>query len=157
MCAYYSRSELLQIAVELESGAEEFYLSTARMFSGRPLQKVFEAIARQERGHAEMYERLIAEGGEGGLEMPSGDAALYVRAMLDSDVLKGLRQRHGEVGSELEALRFAVGMEKDTMLFYYGLKDFAGPRELGVLERIIGEEKNHLLQVSKLLKKQSIE
>jgi len=151
MCAHYSRAELLQMAVELESGAEQFYLSTAKMFSRPPLQQALESIARQEWAHAKMYEQLLTEGPEERLETPSGDTALYVRAMLDSEILRGLRERHGRIGSELDALRFAVSMEKDTMLFYYGLRDFASPRERGVLDIIIGQEKKHLVQVSELL------
>jgi len=151
MCAYYSRAELFQMAVELESGAEQFYLSTAKMFMGRPLQRPFETIARQERTHAKMYERLLAKSQEEGLEMPSGDTALYVRAVLDSDILKGLRQKHRSIGSELDAIRFAVGMEKETVLFYYGLRDFAAATELEVLDSIIRQERKHLIQVSELL------
>jgi rubrerythrin len=53
-----------------------------------------------------------------------------------------------------EILRTAVGLEKDTILFYLGIKDLI-PVQSGQdrIEEIIREERRHVIQLTNVLKK----
>jgi rubrerythrin len=49
------------------------------------------------------------------------------------------------------ALRVAIGFEKDTLLFFYDLRDMASVAEQKTINGIIAEEKQHLRRLAKLL------
>jgi rubrerythrin len=53
-----------------------------------------------------------------------------------------------------EILRIAVGLEKDSILFYLGIKDLI-PSQSGQdrIDEVIREERRHVAQLSNLLEK----
>lgn len=88
---------------------------------------------------------------------PNDELTLYLKAMADAhggegspDVLAML------TGQEAMAdiIRIAIGLEKESILFYLGLKDIVPPK-LGrnKINSIIMEEKKHVAQLSGFLKK----
>jgi rubrerythrin len=57
------------------------------------------------------------------------------------------------VSSDIEAMELAIGAEKDSILFYYEMKDLMPQRAQPTVNKIIAEEKSHLRQLSELKKK----
>ena len=49
------------------------------------------------------------------------------------------------------ALRAAIGFEKDTLLFFYDLRDMVNEADRETISRIIREEKKHLRRLAKML------
>jgi hypothetical protein len=49
------------------------------------------------------------------------------------------------------ALRAAIGFEKDTLLFFYDLREMVSEAERGTLSDVIREEKTHLRRLAKTL------
>ena len=58
-----------------------------------------------------------------------------------------------KAGSDIKALELAISAEKDSILFYYGMKEIAPQRAQPTVNKIITEEKSHLRQLSELKKK----
>ena len=56
-----------------------------------------------------------------------------------------------EVTDEKEAVRMAIGFEKETLLFYYGLRDsiYAADREY--IDKVVDEEKGHIRRLAGML------
>jgi rubrerythrin len=83
---------------------------------------------------------------------PDGQAALYLRAMVDGHVFD-VRADPVELltGKETVAdiLGMAMGMEKDSIVFYLGMKEMV-PETLGKnrIDDIIKEEMGHLALLS---------
>jgi len=57
-----------------------------------------------------------------------------------------------QADSDIKALELAIGAEKDSILFYYGMKDIMPKRAQPTVNKIITEEKSHLRQLSELKK-----
>jgi rubrerythrin len=57
--------------------------------------------------------------------------------------------------SDIEAMELAMGAEKDSILFYYGMKDIVPKRVQLTVDKIINEEKSHLRQLWELKKEMS--
>jgi rubrerythrin len=57
-----------------------------------------------------------------------------------------------ELEDEEEALRMALGFEKDTLLFYYDLREMLPAKERETVDKIIREEKSHALRLGSLLR-----
>ncbi|MBN2351453.1 MAG: hypothetical protein JXD23_02715 [Spirochaetales bacterium] len=74
--------------------------------------------------------------------------SLYLNAILDSDDLEGSRfARHAFSGEETAAsiVLLAVDLEKETILYYLGMKElFESEADKKVIDEIIAEEKEHL-------------
>jgi rubrerythrin len=87
---------------------------------------------------------------------PENEAALYLDAMADSHGTEGKKSLTEELtGDEsiAEILSIAIGAEKDSVVFYSGLKslvaDAAGKDKV---EKIIAEELSHIATLTNKLK-----
>ena len=58
-----------------------------------------------------------------------------------------------KVGNDIEAMELAIGAEKDSILFYYGMNELMPQRAQSMVSKIISEEKSHLRQLAELKKK----
>ena len=57
------------------------------------------------------------------------------------------------MSSDVEALELAMSAEKESILFYYEMRDIMPRRASPVVNGIINEEKSHLRQLSELKNK----
>lgn len=80
---------------------------------------------------------------------PQGEAALYLRALADTRVFF---EKDIDVTSMREILKSAIEAEKDSIVFYLGMKD-AVSENLGKdrIDGIIKEEMGHIKLLSKEL------
>jgi len=58
-----------------------------------------------------------------------------------------------QADSDIKAIELGISAEKDSILFYYGMKEIMPKRAHPTLDKIIAEEKLHLRQLSELKKK----
>jgi rubrerythrin len=82
---------------------------------------------------------------------PQGEAALYLRALADTRVFF---EKDIDATSMREILKSAIEAEKDSIVFYLGMKD-AVSENLGKdrIDGIIKEEMGHIKMLSKELLK----
>ena len=80
---------------------------------------------------------------------PTGEASLYLRALADTRVFF---EKEIDVKSMESILKSAIEAEKDSIVFYLGMKE-AVPPNLGQarLDHIIKEEMGHIRLLSKKL------
>ena len=80
---------------------------------------------------------------------PQGESELYLRALADTRVFY---EKEVDTSSIEEVLKSAITAEKDSIVFYLGMKDVV-PVHLGQqkLEDIIKEEMDHIRLLSKEL------
>ena len=57
------------------------------------------------------------------------------------------------VESDIEAMELAISAEKDSILFYYEMKEIMPWQAYPTVNKIISEEKSHLRELSELKKK----
>ena len=78
----------------------------------------------------------------------------YLEATVQSALFQGpdvaLAAAEG-VTDEKEAVRMAMGFEKETMLFFYNLRDIVPDADQKMIDRIIDEEKAHLRRLAGIL------
>lgn len=84
---------------------------------------------------------------------PYGEAVLYLRGMADSalfDVKADPSERLTGNETLEEILRAAIGLEKDSIVFYLGIKEMV-PERLGKhrIDDIIKQEMGHIAVLSK--------
>ena len=88
---------------------------------------------------------------------PEGEAEKYLAAMADTHGGEGSPSAADKLtGSETmeEILKIAIGLEKESILFYLGIKDMVPPKfGQDKVDAIIEEERRHVIQLNGFLKK----
>lgn len=150
MTIKFNADELFEIAEKIEKNGVEFYKKAADMFkSNADVNRMFLQLASMEEEH-----RIVFAAMRGNLHMasPSAEAKLYLQAMANGSVFDFAKNPSVALtGKEnvKEILRMAIGLEKDSIIFYLGLKDMV-PEDKGrdSVQSIINEEKKHIVLLS---------
>jgi len=111
--------------------------------------------AEHEETFANMRKQLSGQERELRVFDPENEMALYLQAMANGHVFDlkkdPSRQLTGKESTE-DILKMAIGAEKDSIVFYLGLKDFV-PAKAGKdkVEAIIREEMSHIAVLNQKL------
>jgi rubrerythrin len=144
-------SELLSIALNIEAEGYAFYSKLASVQADEPSKKLFQNLAQQEREHQEIFKKLIGEFSEMDSSKDnwvSEEVAGYLKSYANMSIFPTMTKlKNMNPG---EALKLAVEVEKDSILFYSELLPYAG-NEKETIKKIISEEKRHLMDLLALL------
>jgi len=153
----FSGSELINIAIGTERRGIAFYDIMAKSTENAVARDVFQYLADMERHHIQVFQGMLAEADKYQLsEAYTGEYAAYLQALVDSAVFSDdmvTSEMATEAESDIEAMELAIGAEKDSILFYYEMKEIMPQRAQPTVNKIIAEEKSHLRQLSELKKK----
>lgn len=142
--------EIIEQAVQTEKLGYQFYTTMAQRFKDEErLRSLFETLAEKELRHEKVFRELLEITGE---EEPEGfeDISAYMRAMVESEFFLGKGKSlpsMENIKSVEDAVRFAIGFEKETLLYFHGLRDAVKEKE--VVDEIINEEKSHIMWLTR--------
>ena len=145
----FSIREALEQAVQTEKLGYQFYTAMAKRFKeNERLDKLFTTLAEKELRHEKTYSDLKDTVGEA---EPKGweDISQYMRAMVESEFFLGKNKAlpsMNKINTIEDAVNFALGFEKETLLYFYGIRDAV--REKEIVDEIINEEKSHIMWLS---------
>jgi rubrerythrin len=152
----FSAAEILEIAEQIERNADRFYRRVAHETNDPSLRQTLLNLAAMENEHqkvlAAMRAELSSQEREPTVPDPWGEAVLYLRGIADGHVFDIKRDPvewlTGEETKE-DILKAAIDHEKDSIVFYLGMKELV-PEELGKqrVDRIIREEMGHVALLS---------
>lgn len=149
MKLYYSQEEALQLAVRIEDRGADFYRAAAAGSQDPETAALFIKLAEYEVEHGKYFLSLLDAKFP---DFEPSQLAGELFALADAAVFP--EKPEDVPAAPAAALRLAIGFEKDSVLFYLGLKeavnDPAGSEGVG---RIIREEMSHISALSALLKK----
>jgi rubrerythrin len=149
----YSIREVIEQAVQTEKLGYEFYTAMASKFEDESrLKELFDALASKESEHEKTFIGLKGKIENETLENWD-EASQYLRAIVESEFFLGKNKSlpsFDHLTSADEAVRFAIGFEKETILYFLGLK--GSLKDKSILEQIIEEEKSHIRWLSDLKK-----
>lgn len=142
----FSVREALEQAVQTEKLGYQFYTSMSGRFEkDEGLVSLFSTLAEKELRHEKTYSELKDIVGD---SEPDGweEISLYLRAIVESEFFlgknKALPSMDG-IKTVGDAVNYALGFEKETLLYFYGVKDAVKEKE--IVDEIINEEKSHIM------------
>jgi rubrerythrin len=154
--AVFTAAEALEMALEIEKNGEVFYNAAAEKSDDVEVTALFEDLAAQEQMHYKVFQKML--GGVGSApELPAEEYdqyQAYLQSALDNALFSGEDKALAlaEKATDREtALRAALGFEKDTMLFFYDLREMVGEADKEAVSRVIGEERKHMRRLASLL------
>lgn len=146
----FSIREIFEMAIETEKLGYKFYTNMAKKFKGnKGLKGLFDILAEKEKQHEKTFIELKKIVGD---REPSNweEVESFFRAVSESEFFLGKQKAlpsMTHVKSIRDAVNYAMGFEKATLLYYIGLREEV--REKHILDEIIREEKNHLTWLHK--------
>ncbi|MGD2029371.1 MAG: ferritin family protein [Desulfobacterales bacterium] len=149
----FTANDVFEMAEQLERNGAKFYRTAAENVSDPKSKKLLIELAEMEDEHEKTFTSLRADLTEAEkmptVFDPEDESVLYLRALADTRVFF---KKEIDVSSMKEILKAAIVAEKDSIVFYLGLKDFV-PDQLGKnrLDKIIKEEMGHIRILSKEL------
>lgn len=141
----YSIREVIEQALQTERLGYEFYsIMKERFKDDERFTRLFSTLAEKELVHEKRFAELLEIVKD---EEPENweEASEYLRAIVESEFFLGKNKALpslSHVRSIDDAINFAIGFEKETLLYFYGL--LSSVREKEVVEEIINEEKSHI-------------
>ena len=159
MSITFSGRDLINIAIDIEKSGIAFYDIMTTSTESEEARAAFRNLTKMERNHVQVFQDMLGKGGQFQSASPYGpEHVAYVKSLVDNavfseDMLNS--ELANKVSSDIEAVELAIEAEKDSILFYYEMKEVMEQGEMPVVERIINEEKGHLRQLS-LLKKELV-
>ncbi|MBL7076842.1 MAG: ferritin family protein [Kiritimatiellae bacterium] len=158
MSITFNADEIFAMAVQIERNGQAFYQQAADMQKDEATRDYFLNLVDMEKQHVSTFQNMREQFADVGESMDLYDeAGQYLATMADAYKVEGspkiTAQLTGEETME-DILRLAIGLEKDAVLFYLGMKDVV-PENLGKgkVDFIIEEEKQHLVTLTAELKK----
>ena len=154
----FNADEVFEMAEQIERNGARFYRAAAKKFP--QVSQLLSNLAAMEDEHentfAAMRAELSATEAEPIVFDPDGQAQMYLRVMADEHVFNmkaDPSEKLADKKSPEEVLKMALGIEKDSIAFYVGLKE-AVPRKAGKdkIEGIIKEEMVHITTLNKKMK-----
>ncbi len=156
MAYNFSADEIFEMAQQIERNGADFYKKAAANVQAEDEKNFLLSLAQMEETHektfADMQKELADKEKASQVFDPVEEAVLYLKALADTRVFFEKKAP----GSDMkEILKSAIEAEKDSIVFYLGMKELV-PGELGKnrVDNIVKEEMSHIRLLSgKLLEK----
>jgi rubrerythrin len=156
----FNASEIFEMAEEIERNGAKFYRKAAANSPDEGTKQMLLNMAAMEDGHLKIFEemrkQLSGQEKEWAIFDPDNQSVMYLQAMADGRGYEGKITPTKELtGSETtrEIIDIALNSEKESVLFYFGLKDMVPVRAgRDKVETIIKEELSHITTLLKQLK-----
>lgn len=149
----FNADEVFEMAEQIERNGAKFYRDAAGSVADPSNKDLLLSLSKMEEAHEKTFQSMrsaltSAEKASTVFD-PSGEAALYLQALADTRVFF---EKEIDTTSLLEILKSAIEAEKDSIVFYLGMKE-AVPPAMGQnrIDRIIKEEMGHIRLLSKEL------
>ena len=156
MSISFNAIEVFEIAERIERNSVNFYRKAAEALSDENLSSILLSLAEFEKEHEESYVNMRKQISAKEWDMitfdPENDMALFLQKIADSHIFdpqKDPVEQLKDKGSIRDILDYAIECEKNSIIFYLGLKQYV-PTIAGKdkVDDIINEEMNHITELN---------
>lgn len=152
--ATFTANDAIELAMTIEKNGLAFYTAAAAKTAQPAIKELFGQLAVQEERHYAAYQSMSARPA-GPIDAPIDEYdeyQVYLQAAMDSAMITGPDKALAIVAqapNPQTIVQAAIGFEKDSLLFFYDLRDMVGEADRKTVDAIIQEEKTHVLRLSK--------
>lgn len=156
MSITFSPNEFIEIAIGIERRGIAFYDIMTKSTESDAAREIFQRLSDMEREHIKTFESMLTDAeAQPPAESYPGEYAAYLQALVDSAVFTDdmiTSELATQADSDIEAMELAIGAEKDSILFYYEMRDIMPRKAQPTVDRILAEEKSHLEALTRIKK-----
>lgn len=143
--------ELLEIAKVMEKDGAEFYQLAAETATDPDVKKMMEDFSVWEKSHYVFFDNLLRETPGDAVIDNDSEAVKYLENFAKYAVFSPQAVSKSGIAamSARDILQYAIGLEKDAVCYYYGLRSAGLPEKAAkAVEQIVKEEMKHIQLLS---------
>jgi len=152
MANIFSPQEILRIAIKVEENGKKLYEALEKKAASADIRDTWAYLKDQEELHRKTFKDMLDNVGDYIVyEFSPGEYEAYVKAIAAGYVFTPeLVEKKTKEGfkSDLEAIDFGIYIEKESILTYSALREYIITEKQPVLDKVIDEEKNHLVKLT---------
>lgn len=154
MVNIFAGSEIVELGIQIEKNGRDFYNAVIEQSKNQKAKETFKYLAGEEEKHIAVFQNILDSVHK--YEPPEsypGEYFAYMNALARDYVFtqkdKG-REIAKNVKGDKEAISLGIGFEKDSIIFYVGMKKVVPEYDHKIVDRLITQEQDHLRQMSEL-------
>jgi len=150
----FAGSEVVEFGVQIEINGRDFYRTLVEKSKNEKAKELFEFLESEEEKHIKRFRDILKSlQNYKPKEAYPEEYFSYMNSLAGEYVFtkkgKGL-EIASKVKSDKEALDLGIGFEKDSIVFYEGMKKIVSDSNKSILDKLIEEENNHLKKLTGL-------
>ena len=154
MANIFAGSEIVEIGIQIEKNGKDFYNTLVNQSKDQKANDIFKYLANEEEKHIAAFKKILHSVQKyQPQEAYPGEYFSYMNK-LASDYIFTQKNKGTEIAknkkSEKEGIKLGIGFEKDSVIFYEGMKKAVPTHDHKLLDELIEEEKEHLEKLSEL-------
>ncbi|MDD2751845.1 MAG: ferritin family protein [Candidatus Omnitrophica bacterium] len=150
----FSGSEIVEIGIQIEKNGRDFYETLLQKGSNPKTKEVFGFLAKEEEKHIKVFQGMLDSLDKNDPpESYPGEYFAYMNALASEYIFTKQnmgKQLAQKTSSDKEALDLGIGFEKDSIVFYEGMKKSVPEYDLKVMDGLINQEQQHLRMLVEL-------
>jgi rubrerythrin len=147
----FAASEIVELGIQIETNGRDFYNTLVKQTKNKKATDIFQYLAGEEEKHIAVFQKILDETEK--YEPPkiyADEYLAYMNALASEYIFT--RKGQGEliakkIKSDLEAVDTGIKFEKDSIIFYEGIKKAVPEYDHKIIEELIHQEENHLKQL----------
>lgn len=157
MANIFSGSEIIEFGIQIEKNGRDFYNTLSKQSNDPKSKDIFRYLAAEEEKHIAAFQNILnnVEKYEQTESYP-GEYSSYMNTLASEYVFtkkdKGIEMAKN-MKSDKEAVELGIGFEKDSIIFYTGMKRMVQEYDRKVIENLIAQEQDHLKRLYDLKRK----
>lgn len=150
----FAGSEIVEIGIQIEKNGYDFYTTLIDKVKSPKAAEVFKFLAGEEEKHIAVFAGILdsVQKYEPAESYP-GEYFAYMSALASEYVFtqkdKG-KDIAKKIKSDNEAIDLGIGFEKDSIIFYEGMKKVVPEYDIKVVDKLIEQEQHHLKMLTDL-------
>jgi rubrerythrin len=150
----FAGSEIVEIGIQIEKNGRDFYNTLTGQSKNSAASDIFKYLAGEEEKHIAVFQGILSKTEK--YEPQGLDADQYYAYMnaLASGYVFTQKDKGQEVAkkikSDKEAVDMGIGFEKDSIIFYEGIKKAVPDYDQKIVDGLIAQEQGHLMQLMDL-------
>ena len=152
----FAGSEIVEFGIQIEKNGKDFYNTLVNQSKNQKAKEIFKYLAAEEEKHIGTFQKILDSVHKyEPAEAYPGEYFAYMNALASDHVFTG-KDKGEEIAkntkSDKEAIDKGIGFEKDSILFYEGMKKVVPEHDHKVIDGLILQEQDHLRQLHDLKK-----
>jgi rubrerythrin len=144
----FAGSEIVELGIQIEKNGRDFYNILIGQSKNQPAKEVFKYLAVEEEKHLVVFQKILDSVHKyQPIESYPAEYFAYMNA-LASEYIFTRKSKGKEIAqktkSDIQAIGLGIGFEKDSIIFYEGMKQVVRKVEREVINELIRQEQRHL-------------
>ncbi len=156
MANVFNVAEIIDMGIEKEKKRRDFYDYVATKFKEKDMKDLFSNLRDWEEAHIKKFTEIrnSVEDMEI-MESYQGEFNAYIKSVVDDMLYNQISAEWftQKVKSQISAIQYGIGFEKDAILFFGELLKYMMPPHEDKIRELVNEEKKHLIYLTELKRK----